>query len=485
MALDVDIDWLAISDEKKFPWLRPSGFLRYMAHTDTVSKLCGEVPHHEMESICLQFWRNFALEWPSHQIFEASRQNALSLSRTIPAYLFGDEGRSYKKSGIMCISFQGPIGRGTRHFLQRPSPKNMKAVQKLNLKGHSLNSRFLIAAMPKQFYAKNPEVYKQLFDEIVDDLLSLQNEGFLWHGERWFLQILGLKGDLPFLAKTAGLTRHWLRMARKDSAKDPFGVCFYCEAGKANIPFEDTNDNCRWATVPCSPPWDTAPSFLKLHHVADSPETFLKTDLFHNVHGGVAKGFCASSLAEILVLVMPRGSRDAKCKELDTRLRSWARRCGRRLPHSGGFSWERISLTSYQVCPDAAWSKHSDTTVYMRFIEYLLSKEPEAIEADETDTLRSILTACRALNQCLALLYSSGLWLTSEEAVSAGTKGRCFLRTFALLAWQCHNRGALRFPLHAKLHMVDHCMRQLVKKGHKNRFVLNPLAESNQMDEDA
>lgn len=56
--------------------------------------------------------------------------------------------------------------------------------------------------------------------------------GFNYNGERFHLICLGMKGDLPYLAKTGNFTRHWLRAERKvkddtsDSKKRPGQLAF-------------------------------------------------------------------------------------------------------------------------------------------------------------------------------------------------------------------------------------------------------------------
>lgn len=459
-----------------------------MVKTGKVENLLGGLPSEEVEGACLQFWKHYSAEFPTHQIFEASRQGKASLSRTIPTYLFGDEGRWLKKTGVMCVTLQGLIGRGSNHYFSK-GQKADKKRQLLNLSGSSFLSRLLLAAMPKKFYEKRPAVYRELFSAIVDDLVQLQDDGFEWNGRTWHIQVLGLKGDLPYLTKTASLERHYLRAAKKEvtaHSRDPPGMCFLCPAGQRDHPFEDVNEDASWYLAgPCPPPWSTPPSFLKLRHVAEAPEQFLKTDLFHNFHGGLGKDFIASSLAEVLVLLMGPGSLEHKCSELDGLLRAWASKPGRNLPHSGGFCKERISMTSYQVCPDAAWGKHADTTVYCKFLEFLLQERAEEVERHRT--LQLIFDACRAINACMSLLYSSGLWLTKAEAAEAGKKGRLFVCMYATLAWECFSRRSLRFPMHSKIHMIDHTMRWLCKRSASPTaaFVLNPICESNSQDEDA
>ena len=65
-------------------------------------------------------------------------------------------------------------------------------------------------------------------EHLVDDLLQLR-QGFLHHGEAWHLVCIGCKGDMPFLVKTGGFERHWLRAERKANARSRTraspGVC--------------------------------------------------------------------------------------------------------------------------------------------------------------------------------------------------------------------------------------------------------------------
>jgi hypothetical protein len=59
-------------------------------------------------------------------------------------------------------------------------------------------------------------------EHLVDDLLQLQ-QGFLHHGETWHLVCIGCKGDMPFLVKTGGFERHWLRAERKLTQEQELG----------------------------------------------------------------------------------------------------------------------------------------------------------------------------------------------------------------------------------------------------------------------
>ena len=331
------------------------------------------------------------------------------------------------------------------------------------------------------------ENYHALFSSLVDDLSKLQR-GFNYNGERFHLICLGMKGDLPYLAKTGNFTRHWLRAERKvkddtsDSKKArPAGVCWLCYAGTdEGGPWEDFNVDCRWAKVEAPEPWIERPTVLRLFHQPSCPEALFRPDIWHNYHGGVGKYFIASCLAEALSLVSG-SSKNEKIHQVDELLRAWARKKGNKMPHSGGFCSERIGLTSYQVQPDASWSKHDDTRVYHKFLEDWLGSEETACLSDPV--LARILWSVRSINRMFSILYRGGLWLTKSEALEAGTLGRRWLFLYAELAEIALKAGKLRFPLVVKHHLMDHHIRSMLE-GSNHDWSWNCLADSVQLDED-
>ena len=207
--------------------------------------------------------------------------------------------------------------------------------------------------------------------------------------------------------------------------------------------------------------------------------SFFRPDIWHCYHGGAGKLFVASALAEALALF--DGSMDNRVEQMAEALRTWAKKPGNQLPHSGQFCKERIQLTSYQVLPDASWSKFNDTYVYHRFLEWLLMENLEQVSDNET--LKTILDATRCINRSFKILYQSGLFLTSAEALEAGQLGRTFLRLYVHLAYSFYEKKQLRFPLVVKHHLLDHIYRRLIA-GSKTEYSLNCLLDSVQMDED-
>ena len=335
--------------------------------------------------------------------------------------------------------------------------------------------------------APTEENYQAFFKALVDDLLILQ-QGFQYEGKRYHLINVGMKGDLPYLAKTGNFDRHWLRAQRKDPSKvtvknpaKPAGVCWLCNAGMSGCgPFEDFNLDCEWANSAVPEPWSVRPSALDLYHDPTCPERVFRPDIWHNYHGGVGKLFIASSLAECLSLV-DATSKDSKIEKMNLDLKAWAQKVGNSMPHSGRFCSERIGLISYQVQPDANWSKHDDTRIYHKFLEdWLTQREAEVLR---DPVLSRVLWAVRAINRVFAVLYQGGLWLTQDEAQEAVKLGRHWLRLYAEVAAISLKAGKLRFPIVVKHHMLDHHFRDLLA-GSQHVWTWNCLADSVQMDED-
>ena len=326
------------------------------------------------------------------------------------------------------------------------------------------------------------ENYQALMEHLSQDLLQLQ-KGFNHRGEVWHLILVGCKGDLPFLAKTANLQRHWLRAERKEEARSRQrpapGVCWLCLGGTDGRPWEDVNQNALWNVTPCTIPWDTPPPLLSLFHSAGSPETTFHTDLFHNFHGGLGMYFVSSSLAECLSLL--DGTVDERVSQLTAAHRAWSSIKGNHLPHSGVFKKQRIGLTSLQVMPEAKWAKFDDTRSYLSFMEWWMLQRENAVRHSEV--LSRVLAAVQASNRLFHILYTRGLWMLSSEAAEAGKLGRIFVKLYAELASICYGEGRLRFPMVVKMHMCDHVFRRMLKMCNQ-RWVLNPLCKTTQADED-
>ena len=155
LALDVPISWIDLpKGNVRFPILRLTDTINYMCKNDFLPKLMGETPETEMEDTLLKFWRRYSLSHADHQVFSSG----VALRRAIPVMVHGDEGRGFKRTGIMMLSLQGCIGRGSRPFLSKELDEDLrKDLMGLNMFGSSFNSRMLFAAMAKKHYSNHPE----------------------------------------------------------------------------------------------------------------------------------------------------------------------------------------------------------------------------------------------------------------------------------------------------------------------------------------
>ena len=161
LALDIPISWVRLENDDTYPVLGVRDSIEYLVRSDNLPKLVGEQPMQDVQPILLEFWRRYSLQWPDYGVYNAAALGKVSLSRTIPVYLHGDEGRGFKRNGVMILALQGAIGRGSKPFLRKhPIQTVRKLKMGVNLQGSSFNSRLLYVAMPKKHYKNNPESWK-------------------------------------------------------------------------------------------------------------------------------------------------------------------------------------------------------------------------------------------------------------------------------------------------------------------------------------
>ena len=160
--MEIPISWVELDGVQSFPVLSVKDTVNYLVQSKNLSKLMGDTSLENMQSTLLEFWRRYQLEFANYQVYDAASQGKLSLSRTIPVYLHGDEGRGYKKSPVMIVALQGCIGRGSRPFKRRHPIQSLRNLKMgVNLQGSSFNSRFLYMAMPKKFYNVQPDSWRK------------------------------------------------------------------------------------------------------------------------------------------------------------------------------------------------------------------------------------------------------------------------------------------------------------------------------------
>ena len=162
LSLPVPISWIPLGttpeDGTEFPTIKVSDMVQHLCASGSLNKLFGGEPEETIQMTLLEFWRRYSYEVPGHEVFTASSQGEITLQRSIPYMVHGDEGRCFKRKGIMLLTVQGVIGKGTRPFINRfLDPSSKKKRMGVNIGGHSFESRILFAAMQRKTYATRPD----------------------------------------------------------------------------------------------------------------------------------------------------------------------------------------------------------------------------------------------------------------------------------------------------------------------------------------
>lgn len=92
--------------------------------------------------------------------------------------------------------------------------------------------------------------------------------------------------------------------------------------------------------------------------------------------------------------------------------------------------------------------------------------------------------AARALNLALSTLYRSGYWLQKEKAALLAKLMFRFLALYAKCAELTLRQGKRRFAMVPKLHMLAHAAFDLQDQSSRAEWAHNPLAMTNQIQED-
>eukprot|EP00439_Symbiodinium_sp_Y106_P035573 s6221_g4.t1 len=425
LNIDVPLTYVDVGNDCRIPMLLPADYIRTLRDAGYLNKLLGS-------SRLAEFWENFRGEQPTHEVFDHG--HFIDYSSLVPLYLHGDGGRTYKRDELMVIQFQPVLGFGSR--LSHPNKFGQQTG--INLQGHSFTTRFLTGVMPKQMYRDSLDVFDNFMVHTMSSLESLYYQGLqLPHGRVLRFLVVGLKGDLPFLAKAGHLNRTFSNIRKapeRPTSKPLVGCCWMCGAGSPNIPFEDFGTAPRWLGT-CGAnnalPWHSMPPWFD-HvpaHVHEDRGSFFKLDILHIYHLGVGRDFGGSS-----------------------------------------------------KYPTGHWSKASDTPVLVQFVFWILQQHPA--EVAQSRMLQVMSSASEAIGIFMRELLQAPLWLSPEQAQRAGEASLHFLQCYAKSVDIFYRKAECKFNLVPKLHCLHHLSLGLLDSASTGKAATNPLSYSCFQDED-
>ena len=390
------------------------------------------------------FWWAYEKEDPGHSVFEAPEERRRF---SVPYFLYLDEGRGYRKSPVMILAWESCFGQQTRKLfrdqnagVQFDSDEEHYLAcldaQQHTSKGASLTSRFLVTAIPHQWYRKSKQVDRSyLFHDTVDVIAKQCKELFYRGvqdkaGNSWYGVLLGVKGDAPALAKIGRLTASFMNLGRNRR------MCHMCCAGRDNIPWEDFGVNSVWqSTVYSERPWSVPSEVLQIPFIPATPEKMFRPDPFHIIKLGIGRHFAASCVIVLIFMDVWHGdsnSVEACLSRAYTDFRACCRMDLRACPHIKAFTREIFHFGKNSDFPFGTF-KGSDCTLMLRWLVRLLRygisdgrqarpRRPLTSLFDDVgakETLDAMLEAACACLLFLQVLYHGGLWLNRAQAKRA------------------------------------------------------------------
>ena len=167
LVYPVDITFEEASPLAGFPWLKPTDFIRSMGKMNDLGHLLGGVSLADAKNKLIDFWTKYRSIVPKHQLWEHIDNGSKDITKCLPIFIHGDEGTTYKKNGVLILSFQRVIGAGTTKTVGK-SCKRKKGFEAkdatiaeglpLNFVHTGLQTRFVSIVCPKDCGSKKQQV---------------------------------------------------------------------------------------------------------------------------------------------------------------------------------------------------------------------------------------------------------------------------------------------------------------------------------------
>ena len=154
LRLDVKLSSGTVGNDRAFPYIKAESLVQSLERNGKLYKLLGFGKELDTLAKCggqlEAFWTKFRVLHPTHEFFKLVDAGTLSPRCSVPIYLHGDEGTTYKKDGCLVLSIHSGIGAGTLLSQKLGSVREHAGARhepKLNFAGHAFETRFMLAAM--------------------------------------------------------------------------------------------------------------------------------------------------------------------------------------------------------------------------------------------------------------------------------------------------------------------------------------------------
>ena len=438
------------------------------------------------------------------------------LKHTVPLCLFGDEGKGPKRGNYMVTTMESPLGLADhhvcrctckevveKHALEVPmcygpvapdtAEQHVAAKAATNYKSHSYLTRHILFGLPDSVYKDYPHIYQDMLALYASELKSLFCDGMECCGQRFYVALLGNKGDLKHMAeKVAHLTRSYAHMGKTNMLH----MCSLCMAGGPGYPWDELAERPAWVdTLFHSRPWDETPHLCTIPFDDQAPEALFRLDLFHLIKVGLGRDIAGAIVLLCRLKFFDDGT-PGQAVKLSARLhrahkvfRLWC------LANHKSAALRYFSPAFFNVkrLADFPWSnsKGSDTTLLLDFLRWYCS-----LQRSTLDTLPPHLQMHRKLlklisstsDHCLKIFdvcNSHGLWLPRTCAQCLWVHIQATLAGYQALA-----KAALEIKVHAfglkpKWHGLQHVGLELQRALEcPAPLILSPLTWACEMNED-
>ena len=152
LRLDVEITKCQVGCFRDFPIIKPSSWVKALDEKNYLHHLFGMGENCKTLKAAgpklLEFWEKYGLCHRTHGIFQVASEEMLQ--RSVPIYIHGDEGTTYKKDGALVVSVYSPMGQGVNSKRTGQEGAASSSLE-MHFSGHVFKTRFIAATMLKAF----------------------------------------------------------------------------------------------------------------------------------------------------------------------------------------------------------------------------------------------------------------------------------------------------------------------------------------------